>query len=106
MFIKTSPSAKKINYPLLSDRNLEISKKYGVLYEKDGYAYRSTFIIDTKGIIRSFSTYPDAVGRNINEILRLLEGLRYNEKTNLGVQSGWTPGDKGIETGWGYIGLY
>lgn len=106
IFIQTSPSAKKINYPLLSDRNLEVSKKYGVLYEKGGYAYRATFIIDTEGVINSFSAYPDSVGRNIDEILRLLEGLQYSKSTNLGIQSGWKPGDSGIEIGWDYIGKY
>lgn len=106
IFIQTSPSAKKINYPLLSDRNLEVSKKYGVLHEKGGYTYRATFIIDPEGVINSFSAYPDSVGRNIDEILRLLEGLQYSKNNNLGVQSGWKPGSNGIETGWDYIGKY
>lgn len=106
MFIQTSPSANKINYPLLSDRNFEISKKYGVFDENGGYAYRATFVIDTEGAIKSYLVYPDSVGRNIDELLRLLEGLQYNQKTSLGVQSGWKPGDSGIEVGWDHIGKY
>mgnify|MGYP002195036484 CR=1 FL=1 len=106
MFIQTSPSANKINYPLLSDRNFEISKKYGVFDENGGYAYRATFVIDTEGEIKSYLVYPDSVGRNIDELLRLLEGLQYNQKTSLGVQSGWKPGDSGIEVGWDHIGKY
>ncbi len=106
IFTETSPSGRKINYPLLSDRTQRVSKTYGVLNEDEGFAYRGTFIIDPEGKIRAWSVNPQPVGRNINEILRIIAGLKYNRETGLGVQAGWQPGDKGIPIGWEYVGKY
>lgn len=104
--MQTSPSAKKINYPLLSDRTQEISRKYGVLNEKEGFAYRGAFIIDPNGNIQAYLVNPQPVGRNINEILRIIQGLQYNRRTELGVPANWQPGERGIPVGWDYVGKY
>lgn len=106
IFTQTSLSGKKINYPLLSDRTQQVSAKYGVLNEKEGFAYRAAFIIDPEGKIQAILIYPQPVGRNINEILRVISALQYNKKTGLGVPAGWKPGDKGIKVGWDYVGKY
>lgn len=104
--MQTSPSGQKINFPLLSDRTQKVSKKYGILNEKEGFAYRGTFIIDPEGTIQAWLVNPQPVGRNIDEILRILAALQYNRKTGLAAQAGWEPGDKGIKTGWEYVGKY
>lgn len=106
IFKQTSPSGQKINYPLLSDKTQRVSKIYGVLNEDGGFAYRSTFIIDPYGKIQAWLTNPQPVGRNIDEILRIIAALQYNKETGLGVQAGWQPGDRGIETGWDFVGKY
>lgn len=79
---------------------------YGILNEDEGFAYRSAFVIDPMGKIRAWSTNPQTVGRNIDEIIRIIEGLQYNKETDLGVPAGWKPGDKGIPIGWNYVGKY
>jgi peroxiredoxin (alkyl hydroperoxide reductase subunit C) len=104
--MQTSPSGKKINYPLLSDRTQKVSKKYGVLNEKEGFAYRGAFIIDPQGTIQAFLVNPQPVGRNIDELLRIIEGLQFNRKTGKGAPAGWKPGDAGIPMGWEYVGKY
>lgn len=96
----------KINYPLLSDRTQEISKSYGILNEDEGFAYRAAFIIDPEGKIRGWITNPQPVGRNIDEILRIIAGLQFTERTGLGAPAGWKPGDPGIRVGWNYVGKY
>lgn len=106
VFEQISPSGQKINYPLLSDRTQKVSKTYGVLNEDEGYAYRSAFIIDPEGKIRAWLTNPQTVGRNIDEILRIIAALQYFEETGLAAPAGWEPGDKGIEIGWDYVGRY
>lgn len=106
IFKQISPSGQKINYPLLSDRTQKVSKTYGVLNENAGFAYRSAFIIDPEGRIRAWLTNPQPVGRNIDEILRIITGLQYNKETGLAVPAGWEPGNRGIETGWDYVGKY
>lgn len=106
IFMETSPSGQKINYPLLSDRTQEVSKKYGVLNEEEGFAYRGTFIVDPEGRVQSYLVNPQVVGRNIYEILRIIQGLKYNKKTGLGVPANWKPREKGIPIGWDYVGKY
>ncbi len=104
--MQESPSGQKINYPLLSDRTQEVSKKYGVLNEKEGFAYRGAFIIDPDGNIQAYLVNPQVVGRNTNEILRVIQGLQYNLKTGLAAPANWKPGEKGIPIGWDYVGKY
>jgi peroxiredoxin (alkyl hydroperoxide reductase subunit C) len=96
VFLETSPSLKKVRYPLLSDRNQEISKAYRVLDEKSGAAYRASFFIDPNQIIRAKFIYPREVGRNLEEHVRLLKGLQYSIKTGQGVPANWQPGEAGI----------
>lgn len=106
IFKQTSPSGRKINYPLLSDRTQEVSSKYGVLNEKEGFAYRAAFIIDPEGTIQAIIINPQPVGRNVDEIIRIIQGLQFNRETGKGVPAGWKPGDPGIKIGWDYVGKY
>lgn len=104
--MEISPSGRKINYPLLSDRTHKVTKQYGVLNEKTGAAYRATFIIDPEGRIQSYLVSGQSVGRNVNEVIRLIQALQYNRSTGLGVPAGWEPGDPGISTDWNQVGKY
>lgn len=95
--MENSPSGRKINYPVLSDRIHEVSRKYGVLNEEEGFAYRATFIIAPEGAIRSFLANPQPVGRNVDEILRIIAGLQFVRETDLRAPAGWKPEDPGSE---------
>jgi peroxiredoxin (alkyl hydroperoxide reductase subunit C) len=97
VFAETSPNARKVMYPLLSDRNGNIAHAFGVLDKDKGAAYRASFIIDPGGRIRYYSVYPREVGRNVWEIIRTLQGIQYGEATGEGVPAGWEPGDPGIK---------
>ncbi len=96
MFTEVSPSAAKIQYPLISDRNHQISKSYRVLQEQSGTALRGTVIIDPVGMIMSKMVYPTEVGRNSFELLRLIQALQYNKVTGKVVPANWMPGQEGI----------
>ncbi|MCQ6281124.1 peroxiredoxin [Bacillus sp. EB600] len=96
VFLETSPSLKNVRYPLVSDRNQEISKAYRVLDEKSGASFRASFFIDPNQIIRAKFIYPREVGRNLDEHIRLLKGLHYSQKTGEGVPANWKPGESGI----------
>lgn len=62
-----------VDFPLMSDYNKELSRKYMVLTEEaGGIALRGVFIIDPEGIIQHVSVHNLAVGRNVKEILRTL----------------------------------
>ena len=104
IFAEISPSAKTIQYPLLSDRSHYIAHKYGVLREELGFTYRATFIIAPGGEIRYACLYPPEVGRNIAEIIRIIQGLQYEAATGLGVPAEWRPGKQGIQRDFSLIG--
>lgn len=90
----------------MSDRSQEVSKKYGVLNEKEGFTYRATFIVDPEGIIQAIFINPQSVGRNINEIIRMIQALQYSKKTNLAIPANWQTGQPGIERDWNMVGKY
>lgn len=97
VFKDVSPSARRVQYPLLSDRNQRISRAYRVLDEESGAAMRATVLVDPEGVIVSKLVYPREVGRNIPEIVRLLEGIQFGRKTGLGVPANWVPGMPGVK---------
>lgn len=104
VFAETSPSARFIRYPLLSDRSQLISRQYGVLREELGLTFRATFIIDPEGEIKYVSLYPPEVGRNVDEIIRIIYGLQYEKATGLAIPAGWQPGMQGIKRDFSMVG--
>lgn len=85
-----------MKFPLISDRTQQISKAYRVLNEKIGAAFRATIIVDPEGVIVTKWVNPLEVGRNVYEILRLIQGIQYGRRTGEGVPANWTPGQAGI----------
>ncbi len=104
VFAETSPSAKKVQYPLASDRNQQISRAYGVLDVEKGAAYRATFFIDPEGIVTTKLIYPREVGRNIYEHIRIIQGLQYGRETGLGIPANWVPGMPGLVRDFRFVG--
>lgn len=66
-----------IKYPILADLGAKIGKKYGFYMPEAGHDLRGTVIIDPNGIIRHISMNHPDVGRNIDEVLRLVKGYQY-----------------------------
>lgn len=84
-----------IKYPIVSDKTLEISKKYGMIHPnyselKD---IRGVFIIDPKDRIRAIYFYPLETGRNIDEIKRTLVALQMSDRNSVLTPANWNPGD-------------
>jgi NADH-dependent peroxiredoxin subunit C len=104
VFTETSPSASKVMFPLLSDRSHKISKAYRVLNEKTGATFRTSVIIDPEGIIVAKFVNPMEVGRNVYEILRVIQGIQYSRRTGEGIPANWVPGKPGIVRDPKYIG--
>jgi len=88
---KTTP---KINFPLVADKTLAISKKYGMIHSYTSVTrdVRGVFIIDPNVRIRAIFFYPFDVGRNIDEIKRTLIALQTTEKKNVLTPANWIPG--------------
>ena len=86
---------QKVNFPLISDVNLDICKKYGMVDSNSGRSnsIRGVFIIDPDNRIRSISFYSVNTGRNFEEIYRTLVALQTSEKYTVLTPANWEPGD-------------
>ncbi|XP_071792665.1 peroxiredoxin-like [Asterias amurensis] len=81
----------KMNIPLLSDFQKQISKDYGVLLEEEGVALRGLFLIDPEGIVRHMSVNDLPVGRSVDETLRLVKAFQFVAEHGEVCPAGWTP---------------
>ena len=82
-----------IPFPIISDNLGKIASLYNMKYTNDTSTVRSVYIIDPNGIIRVILTYPKEIGRNIFEILRILEALQISDKKNVLTPANWHMGD-------------
>lgn len=82
----------RIDFPLLSDLGKHAAGDYEVLME-DGVAARGVFIIDEKGILQSLMVNNLGVGRNVSEIIRLINGFKYVAEHGEVCPANWNPGD-------------
>ena len=73
------PDLKNLPFPMLADIKRELSSALGVLDKNEGVALRATFIVDPEGIIRFVSVNDMSVGRNPEEVLRVLDALQTDE---------------------------
>ncbi len=64
---------------MLADTKKELSSALGILHKEDGVALRATFIVDPQGIIRWASVNDLSVGRNVPEVMRVLDALQTDE---------------------------
>ena len=81
----------EIKYPILSDIKKEVAWNYGVLLD-GGVAARGIFIIDDKGILQTYTVNNLAVGRSVDETLRLIQGYQYVAEHGEVCPANWTPG--------------
>ena len=85
----------EINYPVISDLTMDITKKYGMVQPGDSstHAVRAVFFIDPKAKVRALFFYPSSNGRNFQEIKRLLIALQTAEAEKCATPADWQPGD-------------
>jgi peroxiredoxin 1 len=69
-----------MNIPLLADKTHDISRRYGVLKEDEGVAFRGLFIIDDKQNLRQITVNDLPVGRSVDETLRLVQAFQFTGK--------------------------
>ena len=70
---------KNLPYPMLADTKRELSTALGVLHKQEGVPLRATFVVDPQGTIRFVSVNDLSVGRNVDEVLRVLDALQTDE---------------------------
>jgi peroxiredoxin (alkyl hydroperoxide reductase subunit C) len=87
---------KGVNYPLLSDINKNIAASYGVLLP-DGIALRGLFIINKDGVLKHATINHLDLGRNVDEVLRLLDAVDFSEQYGEVCPANWKKGEKAMK---------
>lgn len=87
-----------VQFPLIDDITMNVAKNYGMIQpgESETKAVRAVFFIDPKGIIRTIIYYPLALGRNFDELKRVLIGLQTVDNFGVALPADWRPGDEVI----------
>jgi lipoyl-dependent peroxiredoxin subunit C len=89
---KNNQDLNKLPFPMLADTKRELSTALGVLHQ-DGVPLRATYVVDPDGIIRHVSVNDLSVGRNVEEVLRVLDALQTDELC----PCNWQKGDPTLE---------
>ncbi len=89
-------SPVKIDFPLIADNELEVSRLYGLLQSNSNERrdIRGVVFIDPNNKIRAFFHYPNSVGRNIEEIKRTLIALQTEDRFSVQTPANWQPGEE------------
>jgi peroxiredoxin (alkyl hydroperoxide reductase subunit C) len=86
----------RVGYPLVADLTKQISKDYDVLFG-EAVALRGSFLIDAKGVIRHATINDLPLGRNIDEMLRMVDTMQFTDEFGEVCPAGWQKGDEGMK---------
>lgn len=88
----------EVKFPLIEDITMEVAKLYGMIQpgESNTKAVRAVFFIDPKGVIRAMIYYPLSLGRNFDELYRVIVALQTGDKFGVAMPADWRPGDEVI----------
>ena len=86
----------QVGYPLVADINHSICQAYDVEHPAAGVAFRASFLIDKSGDVRHQVVNDLPLGRNIDEMLRMIDALQFTEEHGEVCPAGWNKGDKGM----------
>jgi len=85
-------------YPLIADSTRAVSELYGMIHPGASatVTVRALFVIDPKRIVRALIYYPLNIGRNVEEVVRIIDALQTADKNGVACPVNWKPGDKVI----------
>ena len=85
----------EVKFPVIADLNMNVANLYGLIHEKASATstVRAVFFIDPEGVVRALIYYPASTGRNISEILRVLDSLTYADSFMIATPADWKAGD-------------
>lgn len=85
----------EVTFPLIDDVSMQVAGKYGMIMpgEDTTKAVRAVFFVDPRGIIRAIIYYPLSVGRNFDELLRVVKALQAADHFDVATPADWRPGE-------------
>ncbi len=89
-------SGVSIRFPVIADLDQKVSQAYGLVHEavSDTATVRAVFAIDPKGLIRALLYYPQQLGRNVDELVRIFQALQTVDANSVSTPVDWVPGDQ------------
>ena len=97
---RNTPTAQggigEVRFPLVADKSHSITRDYGV-ENVDGVAFRASFLIDKNGIVQHQIVNNLPLGRNVDEMLRLVDALQHHEEFGEVCPAGWRKGDSAMK---------
>ena len=87
----------EVKYPLVADVKHNICRAYDVEHPEAGVAFRASFLIDEDGLVRHQIVNDLPLGRNIDEMIRLVDALNFHQKHGEVCPAGWKEGDEGMK---------
>lgn len=94
---KNDGGIEGVTYPILADIHKSIARDYDVLDEAEGITYRASFVIDKEGVVQAQVVHHRPIGRNVDEVVRLLDALQYSEEHGEVCPAGWTKGKEAMK---------
>ena len=85
-----------IKYPMVADVKHEIARAYGIEFADAGVALRASFLIDKDGIVQHQAVNNLPLGRNVDEMLRIVDALQFHEQHGEVCPAGWQKGEDGM----------
>ncbi len=86
----------QVGYTLVADMKHEICQAYDVEHPAEGVAFRGSFLIDKEGTVRHQVVNDLPLGRNVDEMIRMVDALQFHEEHGEVCPAGWNQGDKGM----------
>jgi len=88
--IKVGGKPVEIKFPVIADDTGRVAAQLGLIHPAKGTnTVRAAFIVDPKGIIRAILYYPQELGRNMDEILRMIRGFQTSDKYSVAIPANW-----------------
>ena len=87
----------KVPFPIVADISMEVAHKYGMLQTvASTQTVRAVFIIDPESVVRAILYYPMSTGRNIPEIIRMIQSLQLHDAEGFATPANWNPGEDAL----------
>lgn len=96
----------QVKYTLVADTKHEICKAYDVEHPDAGVAFRASFLIDEDFQVRHQVVNDLPLGRNVDEMLRMIDALNFHQEHGEVCPAGWTQGDKGMDASTAGVAAY
>lgn len=87
----------EIGFPMVADVKHEVMNAYGIGHPSDGVAFRASFLIDKNGVVRHQVVNDLPLGRDVDEMLRMVDALQFHEKHGEVCPAGWKKGEAGMK---------